>query len=204
MGGEKEGKGRMIYAKGGEYEGEWKKGKREGHGVMVYGDGGVYDGQWKDDIEVIPRYPSLSTTHPLFFRRVSVHTRAALYLLRVANGTDGKRAPIPADFPSKRRTVAESEEDEEELNEAAAAEQRKSAVQKRLARMRRRASSKSSQKSSRPSSNTSSTKSATIKGTPPAQTTTTTTTLSLSLSSAFLQCDVAHGCPSLFHRAVAK
>jgi hypothetical protein len=71
MGGEKEGKGRMIYAKGGEYEGEWKKGKREGHGVMVYGDGGVYDGQWKDDIEVIPRY---LTTHPLFSSSECSHT----------------------------------------------------------------------------------------------------------------------------------
>ncbi len=33
----------MIYARGGEYDGEWKKGKRDGHGVMKYSDNEVYE-----------------------------------------------------------------------------------------------------------------------------------------------------------------
>lgn len=119
MGGEKEGKGKMVYSKGGEYNGEWKKGKREGHGVMVYGDGSVYEGQWKDDIEVVQKAPS-----------------------------EGKRVPIPPDFPLNPRSVPESEDEDEDLDEVTAAEQRRVQVRKRLARMRQRSSVGTSAKSS--------------------------------------------------------
>lgn len=108
----------MIYVKGGEYEGEWKKGKREGYGVMIYSDGRKYEGSWKDDLEVAPK---------------------------IAN--EGKRVPIPPDFPPNPRTVPESEE-EDDVDEAAAAEQRKADVRKRLARLRRQSKASVTQKGS--------------------------------------------------------
>ena len=44
------GQGRMVYACGDVYEGEWKAGVREGHGTFLYATGHMYEGEWKADV----------------------------------------------------------------------------------------------------------------------------------------------------------
>ena len=43
------GEGKLTYADGDMYEGEWKDGKMEGHGTYYYADGDQYVGDWRDD-----------------------------------------------------------------------------------------------------------------------------------------------------------
>jgi len=33
----------------GQYNGEFRQGKREGQGKMIWADGSVFEGQWKND-----------------------------------------------------------------------------------------------------------------------------------------------------------
>ncbi len=45
-----EGQGKMIYANGRTYEGNWKFGKRNGYGILRYKSGNIeYEGEWKED-----------------------------------------------------------------------------------------------------------------------------------------------------------
>ena len=45
--GEREGRGKKVYADGGVYEGEYKADKREGRGIERYANGDVYEGEFK-------------------------------------------------------------------------------------------------------------------------------------------------------------
>jgi hypothetical protein len=49
----KNGKGKMIYAKGdvyeGVYEGDWVNDMKHGKGIMQYKNGDIYEGDWRDD-----------------------------------------------------------------------------------------------------------------------------------------------------------
>ena len=45
--GEPQGKGRMQYASGHTYEGDWKNGCCDGNGKFTFPDGQEYEGQWK-------------------------------------------------------------------------------------------------------------------------------------------------------------
>lgn len=40
--------GKMTYANGDIYEGEWKDSQKNGHGKYIWTDGDVYEGEWKD------------------------------------------------------------------------------------------------------------------------------------------------------------
>ena len=42
--------GKMRYANGELYEGDWLSGKRHGFGTYLYSDGSEYEGDWKDDL----------------------------------------------------------------------------------------------------------------------------------------------------------
>ena len=45
-----EGQGKMTYANGETYEGDWRLGKRNGKGILRYKNGKIkYDGEWKED-----------------------------------------------------------------------------------------------------------------------------------------------------------
>ena len=46
---EKHGNGKMTYANGNVYDGQWLNDKKEGKGTMTYIDGNIYDGQWSND-----------------------------------------------------------------------------------------------------------------------------------------------------------
>lgn len=46
-----QGFGRKHYPKDEYYEGEIKGGKRHGHGRMWFADGSFYDGQWANDMK---------------------------------------------------------------------------------------------------------------------------------------------------------
>ncbi|CAF3600529.1 unnamed protein product [Adineta steineri] len=43
------GKGKMDFASGDKYTGDWIEGKRTGHGVYIFARGNRYEGQWKDN-----------------------------------------------------------------------------------------------------------------------------------------------------------
>jgi len=45
------GKGIMVLASGGRYEGEWATGAYEGHGVYTFSSGAHYDGMWKNGVK---------------------------------------------------------------------------------------------------------------------------------------------------------
>ena len=45
--GQREGRGKLVWADGDVYEGEWKAGKKEGRGIYRCADGDVYEGEWK-------------------------------------------------------------------------------------------------------------------------------------------------------------
>ena len=44
------GEGRIIYANGDVYEGNWENDLPNGEGVMSYFNGNKYDGQWSDGV----------------------------------------------------------------------------------------------------------------------------------------------------------
>ena len=46
---EKHGNGKMTYANGNVYDGQWLKDKKDGKGTMTYANGDIYDGQWLND-----------------------------------------------------------------------------------------------------------------------------------------------------------
>ena len=43
------GYGRVIYADGDMYEGEWKDDKAQGKGIYIHADGAKYEGEWVED-----------------------------------------------------------------------------------------------------------------------------------------------------------
>ena len=43
------GHGKIVYANGESYDGEWHAGQRHGTGTYRYSDGGVYVGSWESD-----------------------------------------------------------------------------------------------------------------------------------------------------------
>jgi hypothetical protein len=45
--GQREGRGKYVFADGDVYEGEWKANKQEGRGISRYASGGVYEGEFK-------------------------------------------------------------------------------------------------------------------------------------------------------------
>lgn len=45
--GERDGYGKVTYATGGVYDGQWIDGKRDGYGTYTFANGDVYSGQWK-------------------------------------------------------------------------------------------------------------------------------------------------------------
>ena len=45
----KQGRGKMKYLSGDEYEGNWKNDMKNGRGVMKYADGYTYKGNWFND-----------------------------------------------------------------------------------------------------------------------------------------------------------
>jgi hypothetical protein len=47
--GQREGRGKYVFADGTVYEGEWKAGKSEGRGICRFANGEVYEGEWKAD-----------------------------------------------------------------------------------------------------------------------------------------------------------
>jgi hypothetical protein len=47
----KSGNGKMKYQNGSIYDGEWKKNKKNGKGKMIYGIGHYYEGEWKNDMK---------------------------------------------------------------------------------------------------------------------------------------------------------
>ena len=47
--GQREGRGKYVFADGDVYEGEWKANKQEGRGISRYASGGVYEGEFKAD-----------------------------------------------------------------------------------------------------------------------------------------------------------
>jgi len=46
---ERHGKGKMTYADGDVYEGEWKNNKKSGNGKMTFKNNSSYEGKWKSD-----------------------------------------------------------------------------------------------------------------------------------------------------------
>ena len=46
------GKGKITWASGANYAGDWVNGKRTGHGEMVYKDKSAFSGTWQDDKKV--------------------------------------------------------------------------------------------------------------------------------------------------------
>ena len=49
--GEKEGKGKIIWDNGSEYNGQWVANKRSGNGIFIGADGSKYIGQWYQDMK---------------------------------------------------------------------------------------------------------------------------------------------------------
>ena len=45
------GKGKLTFADGNSYEGDYRDGKREGNGTFIYSDGRKYVGGWRDGKE---------------------------------------------------------------------------------------------------------------------------------------------------------
>ena len=45
------GSGKITFADGNEYKGEWENGKMHGNGVMKFADGDVYEGEWENGKE---------------------------------------------------------------------------------------------------------------------------------------------------------
>ncbi len=43
------GKGKLIYASGDIFEGEWLNDKADGKGIYYHINGAKYEGEWKDD-----------------------------------------------------------------------------------------------------------------------------------------------------------
>jgi hypothetical protein len=135
----------MTYARGGEYDGEWKKGKREGAGRMKYSDGTEYDGLWKDDLELTPMdraFPGsggapLAPSTPSAMALAGANANPAASL-GVVGWPNSKRPVIPCDYPTKRRASpsATPDSEEEDLDEAAIMQQRRNEVKKRLYRLR--------------------------------------------------------------------
>ena len=47
--GKQHGKGKLTWAIGSKYEGEWKDGNRHGKGKQTWADGNKYEGEWKEN-----------------------------------------------------------------------------------------------------------------------------------------------------------